>query len=275
MALINGRQTEDLSFLDRGLHYGDGLFETLAIWHDDALCVRHHLQRLAHGCQVLGIPGPDMATLQQEIATMAVGVRRGVLKLIVTRGNAGRGYAPPDDVTPTRILSLHPWVEHPSWYWSQGIVAHQCQVRLARNPLLAGLKHLNRLEQVLARRECQVYSCPEGIMLDNAGWVIEGTMSNLFLARDGQLITPRLNHCGVAGVMRQVILELLDSKLKIPAKIRAIRLPAVAAAEELFVCNSLVGIWPVQRLGSRTYPVGPITRQLQRELVRQHLVVLQ
>nr|MBS0020012.1 aminodeoxychorismate lyase [Gammaproteobacteria bacterium] len=272
MALINGQAASRLSFLDRGLQYGDGLFETLPVWYGEALCVHRHLQRLARGCQVLGIPMPDTETLQREISTLATGVERGVLKLIVTRGTAGRGYAPPHHVSPTRILSLHPWAAYPPSYWSHGVVAHQCRVRLSRNQLLAGVKHLNRIEQVLARRECQTYSCPEGLMLDTSGWVIEGTMSNLFLVTDGQLITPCLGHCGVEGVMRAIIMEVIRSERKVPLRVKAIRLPSLVAAEELFFCNSLFGIWPVQRFARRTYAVGPITQHLQRELVRRRVV---
>lgn len=272
MALINGRETSSLSFLDRGFQYGDGLFETLPVWHSEALCVQHHLQRLARGCQVLGIPMPDIDTLQREISTMSTGVQRGVLKLIVTRGTAGRGYAPPQHVSPTRILSLHPWATYPLSYWRKGIVAHQCRVRLSRNRLLAGLKHLNRIEQVLARRECQISNCPEGLMLDTSGWVIEGTMSNLFLVKDGQLITPRLTHCGVDGVMRAIIMEVIRSERKVPLRVTAIRLASMVTAEEIFFCNSLFGIWPVERFASRSYAVGPITQHLQRELVRRRVI---
>lgn len=272
MALINGREAAHLSFLDRGFQYGDGVFETLAIWRSEALCVQRHLQRLARGCQGLEIPMPDRDTLQREIAVISAGVDRGVLKLIVTRGTAGRGYAPPHHVLPTRILSLHPWPHYPLSYWSQGITAHQCRIRLSRNRLLAGLKHLNRLEQVLARRECQIHTCPEGLMLDTSGWVTEGTMSNLFLVRDGQLITPCLAHCGVEGVMREIIMEVIHAEQQVPLRVRAIRLGSVVTAEEIFFCNSLFGIWPVERFENRSYPVGPITQHLQRELVRRGVV---
>lgn len=272
MALINGKEADHLSFLDRGLQYGDGLFETLAIWRSQALCVQRHLQRLARGCQVLGIPMPDTETLRSEIATISAGVHRGVLKLIVTRGNAGRGYTPPDHVAPTRIVSLHPWPHYPLSFWRHGIAAHRCQVQLSRNRLLAGLKHLNRLEQVLARRDCHIHHCPEGLMLDTSGSVIAGTMSNLFLVRDGQLITPRLVHCGVAGVMREIIMEVIRSERELPLRVRAIRLGSVEEAEEIFICNSLIGIWPVKRFGGHSYTVGPVTQHLQRELRRRCVV---
>lgn len=272
MALINGREASCVSFLDRGLQYGDGLFETLAIWRSEALCVPQHLRRLGHGCQVLGIPMPDMQILRQEITALSAGVSRGVLKLVVTRGAGGRGYAPPEHPSPTRILSLHPWPYYPSRYWHQGITAHRCRVRLSRNPLLAGLKHLNRLEQVVARHECQIGNAPEGLMLDTLGWVIEGTVSNLFLVKNGQLITPSLAHCGVEGIMREIVMEVIQSTRPLSLQVRAIRLGSVMTAEELFFCNSLFGIWPVQRFENRNYTVGPITQYLQRELMRRCVV---
>lgn len=273
MVLIDGREAASISVFDRGLQYGDGLFETLAIWRGEALCVHRHLQRLVHGCQVLGIPVFDIDRLRQEMAFLAADVGRGVLKLTVTRGRSKRGYAPPEGASPTRILSLHPWPQYPMSYWDRGVTVHRCRVQLSRNPLLAGLKHLNRLEQVLARRECQQVNCPEGIMLDTAGWVIEGTMSNVFVVKHGQLITPRLSHCGVAGVMRRIILDVIHGQHSVPLRVQALRLHSVINADELFVCNSLVGIWPVQQFGDRRYGVGPITQQLQQELVRQCVVV--
>ncbi len=215
---------------------------------------------------------PERDMLHGEICTVSANVDRGVLKLIVTRGTAGRGYAPPDQALPTRILSLHPWPHYPVSHWDEGITACQCRVRLSRNRLLAGIKHLNRLEQVLARRDCQIDNCPEGLMLDTSGWVIEGTMSNLFLVRDGQLITPPLTQCGIDGVMREIIMEMMDSERQVPLRVKAIRLGSVITAEEVFFCNSLFGVWPVERIASRTYTVGPITRYLQHELVRKNVV---
>lgn len=272
MVLINGREEAHLSVLDRGCQYGDGLFETLPIWHREALCVRRHLQRLGRGCQALGIPMPDRDMLQREIAALSADVDRGVLKLIVTRGTTGRGYAPPDQVLPTRILSLHPWPDYPMSYWHEGINACQCRMRLSRNRPLAGIKHLNRLEQVLARRECEIDDCPEGFMLDTSGWVIEGTMSNLFLVKDGQLITPSLGYCGIEGVMRELIMKMVRCEPRVPLRVKAVRFGAVATADEVFFCNSLFGIWPVARLASRTYTIGPITQHLQHELVRKCVV---
>jgi 4-amino-4-deoxychorismate lyase len=215
---------------------------------------------------------PDRDTLEREISAVSASVERGILKLIVTRGAAGRGYAPPHHVLPTRILSVHPWPHYPLSYWCQGITAHQCRIRLSRNRLLAGLKHLNRLEQVLAQHECQTHRCPEGLMLDTSGWVTEGTMSNLFLVTDGQLITPSLSHCGVEGVMREIIMEVIRSEQQVPLKVRAIRLASLVTAEEIFFCNSLFGIWPVERFENRNYNVGPITQHLQRELTRRCVV---
>lgn len=272
MALVNGRKVAYLSLADRALHYGDGLFETLAIERGQPLCVERHLQRLANGCQRLGIITPDRALLLGEVTALSSGVPRGILKILVTRGAAGRGYAPPEGNVPSRILLRYPWPKYPERYWQQGIKVCSCSVRLSRNRLLAGLKHLNRLEQVLARRECERSGCPEGLMRDTAGWVTEGTMSNLFLVKHNQLVTPSLSYCGVDGIMRSVIMDLVHSQGPIPLIVQKIRLHSLFDAEEIFFCNSVFGIWPVRKIGRRRYRVGAITRHLQHQLACRGLV---
>lgn len=133
---------------------------------------------------------------------------------------------------------------------------------MSRQPLLAGLKHLNRLEQVLARAEWQDTEHAEGLMLDQAGRVIEGVFSNLFLVRDGVLITADLKRCGVAGVMRAELLFQAVS-LGISTQITDIPLEQLQWADEVFVCNSVYGIWPVRAYAALHWPVGPLTRKLQ------------
>ena len=128
--------------------------------------------------------------------------------------------------------------------------------------LLAGLKHLNRLEQVLARAEWQDTAYAEGLLCDTSGRVIEGVFSNLFLIKDGELITPDLSRCGVAGVMRAEILQQAQS-LGISQTVRDVSYAELVAADEVFVCNSLYGIWPVCALATHDWPVGPLTRKLQ------------
>ena len=153
MILVNGVPTEMVPVQDRGFQYGDGLFETLAIREGRPLRWLAHMERLARDCAILGIPAPPEAVLAAEADRLCSEQQRCVLKLTVTRGCGGRGYAPPPEPEPTRVLALHDWPAYPRSFWNEGISAVVCRTRLAHQPQLAGLKHLNRLEQVLARRE--------------------------------------------------------------------------------------------------------------------------
>lgn len=258
---VNGAPGDLLSVRDRGLAYGDGLFETLAVRGGRIRLLPRHLARLAEGCRRLSLP-LDLALVEAELTTFAAQAGEGVAKLLVTRGEGQRGYAPPEPCQPLRILQSAPLPQYPVAHAEQGVRLFPCATRLAEQPLLAGLKHLNRLEQVLARAEWQGGEYAEGLMRDVHGRVIEGIFSNLFLVRDGVLLTAELSRCGVAGVMRAEILELALS-LDLPVAIRDIAYDELLAADEVFLCNSLYGIWPVRALQAQHWPVGPLTRKLQ------------
>lgn len=260
--LINGRPGESLSALDRGLLYGDGLFETMAVRDGVPQHWSRHIARLEEGCARLGIGMPDTDMLRDEADRLCRGVQRAVLKLIVTRGAGGRGYRAAPDVAPTRILQRHPFPVWPADYTAAGVRVRLCDLRLGHNPRLAGIKHLNRLEQVLARAEWDDPDINEGLLLDTNGHLIEGTMSNVFLVRDGVLLTPDLACCGVAGVTRALILELAGAA-GIVTEVRDITMDDLAGADEVLLCNSLIGIWPVCRLENRTWQTGTLTRRLQ------------
>lgn len=264
--LINGEATRLIDAADRGLQYGDGVFETIAVIAGRPRHWQRHLQRLRLGCERLGIDMPDEAVLQDEVEQLCQGQTRAVLKLILTRGAGGRGYRPPHEQHGTRILSLHPWPDYPPQAASEGVAVRICATRLGCSPSLAGIKHLNRLEQVLARAEWDDPGIAEGLMLDTNGHVIEATMSNLFLVEQGRLISPDLSACGVAGIMRGMIIDYAE-ELGLGCEQRALELDAVFAADERFLCNSLIGIWPIRQLGdSRFSTPGTITRQLQQGL---------
>ena len=264
MILVNGQVTSELAVADRGLHYGDGLFETIAVFAGKPELYERHLKRLEAGCRRLVIEVPSRKVIDEEVARLCRYLSCGVLKIIITRGSGGRGYRPPL-FPPTRILSIHPWPDHPKCFATEGIILRLCSTPLGINPALAGVKHLNRLEQVLARSEWDDPEIPEGLMLDYQGYVIEGTMSNLFIVRKGRLQTPDLGHCGVAGVMREFILEQAIA-LGMGVAVRALTLADLKQAEELFVCNSLIGLWPVRRFEQYGYPLGPLTLRLRRLL---------
>lgn len=270
MVLINGRAASEIAVTDRGLHYGDGLFETIAICNEHPVpaLYRRHLKRLAEGCRRLDITIPRRAVLDKEIARVCQDVLRGALKIIVTRGNGGRGYRPVQPIQATRILSVHPWPDYPAFFAEDGITLRICRTPLGRNPALAGMKHLNRLEQVLARGEWNDPLIPEGLMLDSEGGVIEGTMSNIFIFKNKRLLTPDLSQCGVAGIMRGFVLEQAAA-LGVKVAVRPLRLTDIEQADEFFVCNSLIGLWPVRHLEGHHYPPGPLTQRLRRLLASQ------
>ncbi|WP_085683529.1 MULTISPECIES: aminodeoxychorismate lyase [unclassified Pseudomonas] len=258
---VDGLPADALSLKDRGLAYGDGLFETIAVRAGQPLLLDRHLMRLADGCARLAIAS-DIERVRHELQSYATAMGEGVLKLILTRGDGLRGYAPDPSAQGRRILQGNPPAAYPAAHAEQGVRLFPCSTRLSRQPLLAGLKHLNRLEQVIARAEWQDSEHAEGLMLDQAGRVIEGVFSNLFLVRDGVLITADLKRCGVAGVMRAEILFQAES-LGIPVQITDIPLEQLQWADEVFVCNSVYGVWPVRACAALSWPVGPLTRKLQ------------
>jgi 4-amino-4-deoxychorismate lyase len=263
--LVNGLPQTHIAVADRGLHYGDGLFETIAVRAGIPQFWERHWQRLARGCRRLGIEEVNPQKLWDEARRVCAGIEQGVLKLIVTRGEGGRGYRPAQRGSATRIVAIYPWPDHPITHWQEGVAVRVCDTRLARNPALAGIKHLNRLEQVLARREWEDPQIAEGLMLDENGHVISGTMSNLFVVKHERLVTPLLEDCGVEGVMRGMIRDLA-AELTISYEETVVKLDELWLAEEVFLCNALIGVWPVRRIQQQPYNVGPVTRRLAERL---------
>ena len=259
---VDGLPADGLpSLKDRGLAYGDGLFETIAVKAGCPRLLELHMQRLALGCSRLTITA-DHALIRSELLAYAHQMGEGVLKLILTRGDGLRGYGASPEAQPRRILQASPSAAYPLANARDGVALYDCATRLSEQPLLAGLKHLNRLEQVIARSEWQDPAYAEGLMRDTSGRVIEGVFSNVFLVRDGMLLTPDLQRSGVAGVMRAALLAEAE-RLAIPCHVTDISLEQLQQADELFVCNSVYGVWPVRAFADLSWPVGPLTRKLQ------------
>lgn len=194
---MNGRPSPHIENTDRSFHYGDGLFETLEIIQGKAVFLSEHLARLKLGCQRLKIPYPEESLLLADIETvLASQPAYAVLKIMLTRGSGGRGYRPPDKIDVNRFVALYPSPNYPNHYQIHGIAACFCQLRLGLNPVLAGLKHNNRLEYILARAEWQD-EYQEGLLINFNEQVIEGTMSNLFAVKNNTLYTPDLSLSGV------------------------------------------------------------------------------
>jgi 4-amino-4-deoxychorismate lyase len=260
-SLIDGIEADRLPIDDRGLQFGDGLFETIAV-HNGGLCLwLRHFERLRRGAEHLGIPHPTQDLLLYECLRLINGESEGVVKVILTRGSGGRGYGVPERPRPSRILALHSWPNYPSDWGKEGISATLCRTPLGQSPTLAGLKHLNRLEQVMGRAEWRDTQIAEGLMHDVRGRVIGGTMSNLFLVSGGRLLTPRIDTCGVAGTVRDLVLRMAGS-FGIDVLERDLFSADLNAADGLFLTNALIGIWPVRRLGAREMALESLPEDL-------------
>jgi 4-amino-4-deoxychorismate lyase len=259
MMLVNGQVRDSISALDRGLSYGDGLFETIRFEAGNAPLWPRHMQRLAMGCERLGLPAPDAGLLWQEAQQAGAELSRFVLRITLTRGVGERGYAPPAVVAPTRIVAAFPMPALPATFYVDGIRLHRCQTTLADQPLLAGIKHLNRLEQVLARAEWNDPAIGEGLVCDRHGSVISATAANLFAVIDGVPVTPSVDRCGVAGVARAALLDAFP-----PCQVRDLPLGEALSASELFLSSSVRGILPVQAVGDTVYAPGPVVRAMQQ-----------
>ncbi|GAA0785495.1 aminodeoxychorismate lyase [Marinobacterium sediminicola] len=266
--LINGQASDAIGLSDRGLAYGHGLFETFLVIDGQPVFYQEHLQRLFRGCKRLGIPSDCLDSLiQQDLQKLVYPAGRCVLKLILTCGSGGRGYLTPDPASPARILILTSMPEYPDSP-EDGIRVRWCQTQLACQPLLSGIKHLNRLEQVLARNEWHGTDIREGLVCDTRGFVIEGTMSNLCFIHEGRFCTPALDQNGIEGVIRNQLMQLaVQQGLKV--EVSNYTPQDVLSADEIFLCNSLIGVWPVVALENHQYAVGPHTRSLQAALTQR------
>lgn len=252
LILVNGTPADAIPADDRGFAYGDGVFRTLAVRAGAVPLWSRHYAKLAADCRALAIEPPSETVLRADVRLIAARMPDCALRITVTRGSGGRGYALPVTVTPRRVVAASPLPGYPVAYATQGVAIRYCAQRLALQPRLAGIKHLNRLENVLARAEWDDAAIAEGLLCDVEGSVIEGTRCNLFLMECGVLVTPDLSRCGVAGVTRDAIIELAASN-GMPCRIEPISRERLEAADEVLLVNSLIGIWPVARLEGRSW----------------------
>lgn len=264
--LVNGQPPADSSGAithdDRGLNYGDGLFETAVLRSGAVRFLQAHLLRLREGCERLRIEYPGDESLQADIRSVGTSQSDGVIKIVVTRGSGGRGYRPASNMRSTRIVTLHPL---PAANPSAGIAARWCDTRLSRNPALAGMKHLNRLEQVLAQLEWNDAQIGEGLMLDTEGELVCATASNVFIGRNDTLFTPDLRYCGVRGVMRGQVLRAAG-KLGIAVSEEPLWPRDLDDATEIFVTNAVRGIRSITALDTLRWEAGTLARRLTAAL---------
>lgn len=264
MILVNGTVSNSLAAIDRGVAYGDGVFRTLALRNRQPHAWRHHYRKLEHDCGALAIPCPTNAQLTQELALLAESEPDCAVKIIITRGPGQRGYAYTSPVEATRIVMSFPLPQYPDELKS-GIKARLCSLRLGFQPVLAGVKHLNRLENVLARAEWNDPGVAEGLLLDSEGSVIGGTMTNIFIVEGGALATPDLTRCGVAGVTRERIFAHV-AKHGIVCRVENIVFDRVLQADEVFLVNSLIGVWQIRELADKAWMPGLLAGRVRRWL---------
>lgn len=264
-ALLNGRPIIDakhaLSVEERGLAYGHGLFETMSLRDGRVRFVDDHLARLDAGCERLGVPKVSGDEFHADLEELARSATEGIVKVVVTRGAGGRGYRAPSSLAVTRIALLYPKLATVE----SEIAVRWCDTRLARNAQLAGIKHLNRLEQVLAQNEWTDAAVGEGIMLDTEGEVVCATSSNLFIVSDGILVTPDLRFSGVRGVMRLQVLKMAR-QLGIAVEERSLWPEDISSADEVFLTNAVRGIRAVTSLDDNRWPLGALTGKLSRAM---------
>jgi 4-amino-4-deoxychorismate lyase len=245
--LVNGTPGNTINAEDRGLSYGDGVFRTLRMQAGRPVGWERQYAKLQHDCTALNILCPSALVLSSELHLLGKTQTEGIAKIIITRGVSSRGYAPTAKSEATRILSVTPATAYPADYARQGIRVHVCKVRLGHQLLLAGIKHLNRLENVLAASEWQDQEMPEGVLSDMAGFVISGTRSNLFMLRGNILYTPNLSRCGVSGVQRDRVMDW-GKQFGVSCKVADFRMEELVQADEIFMVNSVFGLWPVREL---------------------------
>jgi len=248
-SLINGTVADSLAIADRAIQYGDGLFETIAVINQQIHNWDKHFERLCNGCQVLGFSAPDEKKLLSEIESLLTqqpDMKRCIIKILLTRGTGGRGYGIPESQQNQRIITVYPWPDYPLEYYDQGVAIAEVSFRLAQQPVLSGIKHTNRLEQVLAKQKLSK-EFQEALVLDHRDNIIEGISSNIYFFSDGVLCMPDLKQCGIAGTIRARIIELCQQN-NILTKLGEFKIKQIREADEVFMSNSIIGLWPVKTI---------------------------
>lgn len=267
---MDGREQRWIPVEDRGLSYGDGLFETIRIRQGLPCLWGRHLERLARGADRLGFPLPPAASLREEAARAIAGLEDGLLKLVITRGIGGRGYRPPTAQRPRRILMAYVSATAEDAGAISGIRLRYCDTAASVNPSLAGIKHLNRLDAVLARAEWSDSRIAEGLMREPGGSIVGGTMTNLFVWDGSGIVTPPVDRSGIAGTVRAIVLDLA-SRVGISCVERPVRPADIERAKGLFVTNARIGVWPVRRLEGRVFDLGRLPHDFLRSIRQEAL----
>lgn len=265
MTLVDGVPGAAVPADDRGFTYGDGVFRTFALLGGSPQHWGRHYAKLCADCRALQIEPPSSTDLLRDLETLAADMPDCAVRITVTRGSGGRGYAMPESPQSRRVVNAAPLPDYPGQWAEEGVTVRVCSMRLSAQLRLAGIKHLNRLENVLARAEWNDPSIAEGLLLDAAGHVIEGTRSNLFIVEDNALRTPDLAVCGVSGVTRERVIEAARQH-GFPCHVEPITLDRLERATEILLVNSLIGVWPVARLEGRRWSAFPVASLVRKWL---------
>lgn len=253
-ATNTGSADQGIRFSDRALQYGDGVFETMRIVEGEIPMWEFHQQRLLWAQTALKLPLEEFLSVWEEFKQNHLSsIQNACAKLVISRGIGPRGYKAP---SPTHINWWLQVTELPVAKKVGGYRLTLCQHALSRHPSLAGLKHLNRLDQVMARSEWHEHDgFDEGIMFNLDGDVIEGTMSNIFWLQGDQLYTPDLSQEGVDGCVRRWIIEHVENNplINLPAVIieKDTKLDRLLTADAVFLTNSLMGIKSVAEIDNQ------------------------
>ena len=264
--LINGKKDNRISVNDRAFQYGDGIFETIAYKNNTLIYWNEHIQRLNNACRILQLNIIDEKTWLNDIKKVISDNQQDlVIKLIYSRGNGQRGYKIAEPVEPVRVVMSSPLPVYADELHDSGVKLMVCKTPASSNSRLAGIKHLNKLDNVLARNEWSDDEIFEGLMLDDYGNVIEGTMTNIFAVKNNSLYTPILKRSGVNGIIRQRIIDLAKNDNIVTQQIE-IKLDKLLKMDEIFISNSLIDLCPVKQIDNNQYKIGSITKQLMNKL---------
>lgn len=270
---VNGEHTKTVSILDRGLSYGDGIFTTIKVIDGQCELLSQHITRLEQGITRLSITPINLILLRNDLVAKAQKHSTGVLKVMVTRGEGKRGYSSLGCDSPNIIIIAGNLPDYQS-HQTNGIKLGVSNVTLGINPLTAGIKHLNRLEQVLVKQDIDEQEWTDALVLDCQGYIVETSMANVFWRIGNNVYTPSLEFSGVNGLMRQQVIKTLNeqsvSQNSEWASITIIEnrfiLNDILKADEVFITNCLMGIVPIIAIDNNSYQIGDITNKLSGEL---------
>ena len=252
---INGQQEQHLSVKNRGLAYGDGVFTTAKVVNGNVQLLSAHVERLITSCKKLNIDLPDMNEIKTELTQTAQRFELSVAKVIITAGDGGRGYSRQGCSTSNVIITFHAFPEHYASLQKQGIHLGIFSSKIGVNPLISGIKHLNRLEQVLIRQELDNRNEDDLLVINCFDNVIEASAGNVFWFKDNIWHTPTLSESGVEGLMRNHILQHCSNHYEM--RVVNAKLSALESIDAMFICNSVMGVMPVRQFENRILSLTP------------------